>query len=90
MTTPQENASGYDDNSPINHVSRLKGNYLIIHGTADDNVHVQNAMRIIRALQLANKPFEQAIYPDTNHGIYGGKIRLQLYTHMTNFIKEKL
>ncbi len=90
MTTPQENPKGYDDNSPINHVDKLKGNYLIIHGTADDNVHVQNAMRMIRALQLANKPFEQAIYPDTNHGIYGGKIRLQLYTTMTNFIKEKL
>ncbi len=90
MITPQENASGYDDNSPINHVDKLKGNYLIVHGTADDNVHVQNAMRMIRALQLANKPFDQAIYPDTNHGIYGGKIRLQLYTHMTNFIKEKL
>jgi dipeptidyl-peptidase-4 len=90
MTTPQENPKGYDDNSPINHVDKLKGNYLIIHGTADDNVHVQNAMRMIRALQLANKPFDQAIYPDTNHGIYGGKIRLQLYTKMTNFIKEKL
>lgn len=90
MTTPQENASGYDDNSPINHVDKLKGNYLIIHGTADDNVHYQNATRMIRALQLANKQFDQAIYPDTNHGIYGGNIRLQLYTKMTNFIKEKL
>lgn len=90
MTTPQENPSGYDDNSPINHVDKLKGNYLIIHGTADDNVHVQNAMQMIRALQLANKQFNQAVYPDTNHGIYGGKIRLQLYTFMTNYIKEKL
>jgi dipeptidyl-peptidase-4 len=90
MKTPQENPTGYDDNSPINHVDKLIGNYLIIHGTADDNVHVQNAMRMIRALQLGNKTFDQAIYPDTNHGIYGGKIRLQLYTKMTNFILEKL
>jgi len=90
MQTPQENANGYDENSPINHVDKLKGNYLIIHGTADDNVHVQNAMRMIRALQLANKQFDQAIYPDTNHGIYGGKIRLQLYTKMTNYITQKL
>ncbi|MFY7810736.1 MAG: DPP IV N-terminal domain-containing protein, partial [Flavobacterium sp.] len=90
MTTPQENPSGYDNNSPINHVEKLKGNYLIIHGTADDNVHFQNATRMIRALQLANKQFDQAIYPDTNHGIYGGNIRLQLYTKMTNYIKEKL
>lgn len=90
MTTPQENPSGYDNNSPINHVDKLKGNYLIIHGTADDNVHFQNATHMIRALQLANKQFDQAIYPDTNHGIYGGNIRLQLYTKMTNYIKEKL
>lgn len=90
MQTPQENPSGYDDNSPINHVDKLQGKYLIIHGTADDNVHVQNAMLMIRALQLQNKQFDQAMYPDTNHGIYGGKIRLQLYTFMTNYIKNNL
>jgi dipeptidyl-peptidase-4 len=90
MQTPQENASGYDNNSPINHVSKLKGNFLLIHGTADDNVHVQNSMKMIEALVQANKQFDWAIYPDKNHGIYGGKTRLQLYTKMTNFIKEKL
>ncbi|MEO8233996.1 MAG: S9 family peptidase [Flavobacterium sp.] len=90
MQTPQENASGYDNNSPINHVNKLKGNFLLIHGTADDNVHVQNSMKMIEALVQANKQFDWAIYPDKNHGIYGGKTRLQLYTKMTNFIKEKL
>ncbi len=90
MQTPQENASGYDNNSPINHVSKLKGNFLLIHGTADDNVHVQNTMKMIEALVQANKQFDWAIYPDKNHGIFGGKTRLQLYTKMTNFIKEKL
>ncbi|MBP9793855.1 MAG: S9 family peptidase [Flavobacterium sp.] len=90
MQTPQENASGYDENSPITHVSKLKGNFLLIHGTADDNVHVQNTMKMIEALVQANKQFDWAIYPDKNHGIYGGKTRLQLYTKMTNFIKEKL
>lgn len=90
MTTPQENASGYDDNSPINHVSKLKGNFLLIHGTADDNVHVQNSMQMIEALVQANKQFDWAIYPDKNHGIYGGKTRIQLYNKMTNYIKEKL
>jgi dipeptidyl-peptidase-4 len=90
MQTPQENASGYDENSPINHVEKLKGNYLLIHGSADDNVHVQNTMLMIDALVQANKQFDWAIYPDKNHGIYGGKTRLQLYTKMTNFIKEKL
>ncbi|WP_298115952.1 S9 family peptidase [Flavobacterium sp.] len=90
MTTPQENASGYDDNSPINHVSKLKGNFLLIHGTADDNVHVQNSMQMIEALVQANKQFDWAIYPDKNHGIYGGKTRIQLFNKMTNYIKEKL
>lgn len=90
MQTPQENASGYDNNSPINHVNKLKGNFLLVHGTADDNVHVQNTMKMVEALVQANKQFDWAIYPDKNHGIYGGKTRLQLYTKMTNFIKEKL
>ncbi len=90
MQTPQENASGYDENSPINHVSKLKGNFLLIHGTADDNVHVQNSMKMIEALVQANKQFEWFIYPDKNHGIYGGKTRIQLYTKMTNFIKTNL
>ena len=90
MQTPQENASGYDDNSPINHVRKLKGNYLLIHGTADDNVHVQNTMKMVEALVQANKQFDWAIYPDKNHGIYGGATRLQLFTKMTNFLLEKL
>lgn len=90
MQTPQENASGYDDNSPINHVSKLKGKFLLIHGTADDNVHVQNSMQMIEALVQANKQFDWAIYPDKNHGIYGGKTRIQLYNKMTTFIKENL
>jgi dipeptidyl-peptidase-4 len=90
LQTPQENASGYDDNSPINFVSKLKGNFLLIHGSADDNVHVQNSMQMIEALIQANKQFDWAIYPDKNHGIYGGKTRIQLFNKMTNFIKEKL
>ncbi|WP_159800959.1 S9 family peptidase [Flavobacterium sp. MK4S-17] len=90
MQTPQENASGYDDNSPINHADKLKGSYLLVHGSADDNVHLQNTMLMVEALVQANKQFDWAIYPDKNHGIYGGATRLQLYTKMTNFIKEKL
>ncbi|WP_027127117.1 S9 family peptidase [Gelidibacter mesophilus] len=90
MTTPQENPSGYDENSPIQHVDKLKGNFLLIHGSADDNVHVQNTMRMVEALIQANKQFEWMIYPDDNHGIYGGNTRLHLYTKMTNYIKENL
>lgn len=90
MRTPQENAEGYDTNSPINHVEKLKGNYLLIHGTADDNVHYQNSMDLITALVKANKQFEHFAYPNKDHGIYGGNTRLHLYTLMTDFILRKL
>ena len=90
MQTPQENAEGYDNNSPITHVDKLKGNFLLIHGSGDDNVHVQNTMRMVEALIQADKQFEWMVYPDKNHGIYGGNTRLHLYKKMTKFIKDNL
>lgn len=90
MQTPQENPGGYDENSPINHVDKLKGKYLLIHGTADDNVHFQNSVEMVNALVKANKQFDLFFYPDKNHGIYGGNARLHLYTMMTNYILENL
>lgn len=90
MSLPQENANGYDDNSPINHVNKLKGKYLLIHGSGDDNVHYQNTMEMVTALVNANKQFDLFIYPDKNHGISGGNTRLHLYTKMTNFILDNL
>jgi len=90
MTTPQENESGYDENSPLNHVDKLKGDFLLVHGSSDDNVHLQNTMRLAEALIQADKQFDWAVYPDKNHGIYGGNTRLHLYKKMTNFIHETL
>ncbi len=90
MQKPQDNPSGYDDNSPINHVDKLKGKYLVVHGTGDDNVHVQNTMDLITALNKANKQYSMFLYPNKNHGIYGGNTRLHLYTLMTDFILENL
>lgn len=90
MRTPEENPSGYDDNSPFNYPELLKGDYLLIHGSGDDNVHVQNTMRMVEALIQANKQFEWGIYPDKNHGIYGGNTRIHLYTKMTDFVTSKL
>lgn len=90
MATPQENASGYDENSPISHVDKLEGDFLLVHGSADDNVHAQNTMRLVEALVQADKDFDWAVYPDKNHGIYGGNTRLHLYKKMTRFIKESL
>jgi dipeptidyl-peptidase 4 len=91
MQTPQENPSGYDDNSPINFAELLQGDYLLIHGSGDDNVHVQNSMRMTNALIKANKQFEYFIYPDRTHGIYEGKnTRLHLFNKMTIFIDNSL
>jgi dipeptidyl-peptidase-4 len=90
MQTPQENAKGYDENSPINHVDKLKGKYLLVHGSADDNVHYQNSMEMVRALVAANKTFDLMIYPDKNHGIYGGNTRMHLYQLLTNYVEKNL
>ena len=91
MQTPQENASGYDENSPINYADQLEGKYLLVHGSGDDNVHQQNTMRMVNALVAADKPFDLFIYPDRAHGIYRGKnTRLHLYKKMTSFIQESL
>jgi dipeptidyl-peptidase-4 len=90
MRTPQENANGYDDNSPINHVDKMKGAYLLVHGTGDDNVHFQNSVEMTAALIEANKQFDFYMYPDRNHGIYGKNSRLHLFTKMTDFIKKNL
>jgi dipeptidyl-peptidase 4 len=90
MQTDKENAKGYEDNSPINFADRLKGNYLIVHGMGDDNVHFQNSVEMVNALVKANKTFDAEYYPNKNHGIYGGTTRLHLWNKMTKFILEKL
>lgn len=92
MRTPQENASGYDDNSPINFTNMIKGKYLIIHGTADDNVHFQNATQMITALVKSNIDFESAYYPNKNHGIGGAadNTTFHLWSKMTKWITENM
>lgn len=90
MRTPQENPTGYDNNAPENMAAGLKGNLLMIHGTADDNVHFQNAVTLTDELIKANKQFESIYYPNKNHGIGGGITRLQLFRKITNYITEKL
>ena len=89
---PQDNPSGYDDNSPLNFADRLQGNYLLIHGTGDDNVHFQNSVEMLEKLENAGKQFEFRIYPNKNHSIYDatGATRLNLYELMTDFIFRKL
>lgn len=90
MRTPQENAKGYDDNSPINFAKDLQGKYFLIHGAADDNVHYQNSMEMISALVKANKQFDLFIYPNKNHGIYGGNTRNHLFDMIHQYIIVEL
>jgi len=90
MRTPQENPDGYDANAPLNYAALLKGKLLLLHGSGDDNVHVQNTMRFAEVLIQANKQFDWGIYPDKNHGIYGGNTRVHLFNKMTRFLESKL
>lgn len=90
MGLPQDNPSGYDDNSPINHVNGLQGKFLLVHGTADDNVHVQNSIELAEKLIQAEKQFDMMLYPDKNHSIYGGNTRMHLYNLLTNYVKQNL
>lgn len=90
MRTPNENPEGYDDNSPLFHAEKIKGNYLLIHGSADDNVHLQNTMEFSERMVQAGVQFDMAIYTNRNHGIRGGNTSMHLYTKMTNWLKEKL
>lgn len=88
LQTPQLNPSGYDDNSPINFSKLLKGNFLLIHGTTDDNVHMQNSMEFITSLVKEKKQFDTFLYPNKAHGISG--VRLHLYQMMTDWFVANL
>jgi dipeptidyl-peptidase-4 len=90
MQLPKDNTDGYDLNSPINMVDKLKGKYLLVHGTGDDNVHFQNSVEMVEKMVEQNKAFQSAYYPNKSHGISGGNTRLHLFTLMTNFLLENL
>lgn len=90
MRTPKENGDGYNSSSAINRVHQLKGKLLLIHGSADDNVHFQNFMEYNEALIQANIQFETQIYTNRNHGISGGNTRNHLMNRVANFFLQNL
>lgn len=90
MRTPQENFDGYAATSPLKKVKDLEGKLLLIHGTADDNVHFMQSMEYAEALVQAGKQFDMHVYKDRNHGISGGNTRYHLYTKMSNYLFENL
>lgn len=90
MRTPKENGDGYQASSAINRASKLKGKLLLIHGSADDNVHLQNFMEYSEALVQANIQFDTQIYTNRNHGIFGGNTRNHLMNRVANFFLQNL
>ena len=90
LRTPQENKSGYEDNSPVNFAEGLRGKFLLVHGMSDDNVHFQNSVVLASSLIEADMQFEMLYYPNQNHSIRGGNSRYNLYQKMTDFILENL
>ena len=90
MRTPQENFEGYAATSPLRRVKDLQGKLLLVHGTADDNVHFMQTMEYAEALVQAGKQFDMHVYKDRNHSIYGGNTRYHLYTKMANYLFNNL
>lgn len=90
MRTPKENAEGYDAGSAIKRAPQLKGSLLLIHGTADDNVHYQNCAEYSEALVQAGIQFDMLVYTNRNHGIFGGKTREHLMNRVANFFIQNL
>lgn len=89
MRTPKENADGYAVN-PIQRAGNLSGDLLLIHGTADDNVHFRNFTEVSEAYVQAGKMFRQQVYTNRNHNIFGGNTRLHLFRTISNYFVEKL
>lgn len=90
LRTPELNKMGYEDNSPLNFTSSLKAKYLIVHGTADDNVHFQNATEMIKAMIKSGSNFDSEVYPNRNHGIGDTDAQKHLFRKLTTFVKENL
>ena len=90
MRTPQENAAGYDESAALAYADSLRGGFLLVHGTGDDNVHFQNSVRLVERLEVANKQFDMRIYPGRTHAIAGGNTRENLYGLFTAWLKAHL
>jgi len=90
MRTPQENPAGYGEGAPLAYADSLKGHFLLVHGTGDDNVHFQNSVRLVERLEAANKQFDMRIYPNKTHSIAGGSTRENLYGLFTAWLEKNL
>ncbi|HKK08182.1 MAG TPA: prolyl oligopeptidase family serine peptidase, partial [Gemmatimonadota bacterium] len=90
MGTPRDNPEGYRESAPLNHADGLRSDLLLVYGTGDDNVHPQNSVRMVRALERAGKQFRMRIYPNKTHAIAGAVTRVNLFTLLTDYITGEL
>ncbi|HYT05687.1 MAG TPA: S9 family peptidase [Gemmatimonadales bacterium] len=90
MRTPEENPTGYDESASLTYADSLKGGFLLVHGTGDDNVHFQNSVRLVQRLEAANKQFDMRIYPNKTHAISGGTAQENVYGLFTAWLKKNL
>ncbi len=90
MQTPLENEAGFDSSSVLKYVNKFKGKFLLIHGSADDNVHLPHSIELQKEFIKNNKELDMFVFPDKNHGIYGGNARYYLYKKMTDYILKNL
>jgi dipeptidyl-peptidase-4 len=90
MRTPAENPRGYAFGAPLSHVDSLQGDLLVVHGTGDDNVHAQNTIQLIQRLEDAGKQFDMRLYPGKTHSIAGTTTRVNLYSLLTQWLREHL
>ena len=90
MRLPSENPDGYNESAPLTYADSLKGRLLLVHGTADDNVHFQNTIRLVQRLERANKQFDMRIYPNKTHSISGGNTTENLFGLLTDWLKRNL
>ena len=90
MRTPQENPQGYDESAVLPYADRLRGQFLLVHGTGDDNVHLQTSLRLIERLEAADKQFDMRLYPNRTHAIAGGNTRENLFGLFTWWLRKTL
>ena len=90
MQTPQENPDGYRSSAPLNYADQLEGNYLVVHGTGDDNVHPQNTIQLVDRLEKTNKQFDMRVYPNKTHSIGGRTIRWNLFGYLSSWLRKNL
>ena len=90
MGLPKDNEQGYKDSSPVNFAADLKGKLLEVHGTSDDNVHVQNTIQMVNNLINAGKQFQLMVYPGKTHGISGKAAGTHLFHMIDDHFLETL